>query len=76
MTVIQIGGTTRYVAVEDAAKYRDALGIPLPHGLPESLLEPAMDPLSAAVPGQRIQLAQIVAYVDIDDPDPAGEELS
>jgi ATP-dependent Lhr-like helicase len=39
-----IAGTPRYVAVEDAARYRDALGVPLPPGLPESLLEPVRDP--------------------------------
>ncbi|HUK33455.1 MAG TPA: hypothetical protein VLV86_06080 [Vicinamibacterales bacterium] len=36
----------RYVAVEDAARYRDALGVTLPPGLPPSLLEPAADPLA------------------------------
>ena len=36
----RIAGETRYIAVEDAARYRDALGVPLPPGLPESLLEP------------------------------------
>ncbi len=30
----QIAGERRYVAVEDAARYRDALGTPLPAGLP------------------------------------------
>ena len=34
----------RYVAVEDVARYRDALGVPLPPGLPEALLEPVRDP--------------------------------
>ena len=33
-----IAGEPRYIAVEDAARYRDALGVPLPPGLPESLL--------------------------------------
>ncbi len=32
------------VAVEDAARYRDALGVPLPQGIPEALLEPVRDP--------------------------------
>jgi ATP-dependent Lhr-like helicase len=31
------------IPVEYAARYRDALGVPLPMGLPESLLEPARD---------------------------------
>src|SRR5207244_5667522 len=30
---------------EDAAKYRDGLGVPLPVGLPDALLQPAVDPL-------------------------------
>ncbi len=38
---LPIAGQTRLVAVEDAARYRDALGTPLPAGLPESLLTPA-----------------------------------
>ena len=39
-----VAGTPRYFAVEDAARCRDALGVPLPPGLPESLLAPAPDP--------------------------------
>ncbi|HEY3097330.1 MAG TPA: helicase-related protein, partial [Methylomirabilota bacterium] len=42
--LLPIAGTRRYAAVEDAARYRDALGVPLPAGLPESLLEPVRDP--------------------------------
>jgi ATP-dependent Lhr-like helicase len=42
---IRVAGDLRYIAVEDAARYRDALGAPLPPGLPESLLEPVRDPL-------------------------------
>ena len=41
---LPMAGTRRYVAVEDVARYRDALGVPLPPGLPESLLEPVRDP--------------------------------
>jgi ATP-dependent Lhr-like helicase len=40
---VPIGGEARFIAVEDAARYRDALGAPLPPGLPESLLEPVRD---------------------------------
>ncbi len=36
-----IGGEKRLIAVEDAARYRDALGIPLPPGLPTAFLAPA-----------------------------------
>jgi ATP-dependent Lhr-like helicase len=42
---VPIAGERRFVAVEDASRYRDALGVPLPLGIPESLLEPARDPL-------------------------------
>src|SRR5207244_5368339 len=42
---VRIAGDPRYIAVEDAARYRDALGVPLPPGIPESLLEPVRDPL-------------------------------
>ncbi len=38
---VRIAGGPRYIAVEDAARYRDALGVPLPSGLPASLLSPA-----------------------------------
>jgi len=41
---LPIAGERRYVAVVDVARYRDALGVPLPQGLPESLLEPVRDP--------------------------------
>ena len=42
--VLPIAGERRYVAVEDVARYRDALGVPPPAGIPESLLEPVRDP--------------------------------
>jgi ATP-dependent Lhr-like helicase len=35
----------RFVAAEDAVRYRDGLGTPLSPGLPESLLVPVKDPL-------------------------------
>lgn len=40
-----VAGEPRVAAVEDAARYRDALGAPLPQGLPESLLAPVRDAL-------------------------------
>jgi ATP-dependent Lhr-like helicase len=40
---LPIAGELRVVAVEDAVRYRDGLGIPLPTGLPESLLAPVAD---------------------------------
>ncbi len=42
---IKIADAKRLIAVEDAARYRDALGIPLPPGLPKQLLEPAAAPM-------------------------------
>ena len=39
----KIAGDTKYAAVEDAARLRDGLGIPLPHGVPVAFLEPAED---------------------------------
>ncbi len=42
---VRIAGDPRYIAVEDAARFRDALGVPLPPGVPESLLQPVRDPL-------------------------------
>ena len=44
VVVLPIAGERRYVAVEDVARYRDALGIPVPAGIPGSLLEPVRDP--------------------------------
>jgi len=42
---VPVAGGPRYIAVEDAARYRDALRVPLPLGIPESLLQPPGDPL-------------------------------
>jgi ATP-dependent Lhr-like helicase len=42
---LRVAGEARFVAVEDAARFRDALGVPLPVGIPESLLQPVLDPL-------------------------------
>jgi ATP-dependent Lhr-like helicase len=41
---VRLAGEARYIAVEDAARYRDALGVPLPTGVPEALLTPVRDP--------------------------------
>jgi len=46
LTIGGPGGDIRYVAAEDAARYRDALDIALPLGLPPSLLGAAADPLA------------------------------
>jgi ATP-dependent Lhr-like helicase len=42
---VGIAGEQRYIAAEDAARYRDALGVPIPAGVPEALLAPVADPL-------------------------------
>jgi len=45
----RLGGETRLVAVEDAARYRDALGVVLERGLPDVLLGPTKDALVSLV---------------------------
>jgi ATP-dependent Lhr-like helicase len=45
----QVAGEQRWVAAEDAARVRDALGVPPPPGLPRELLEPVADPLGDLV---------------------------
>jgi ATP-dependent Lhr-like helicase len=42
---VTIAGEARYVAIEDAARLRDALGVPLPIGVPTAFIEPVADPL-------------------------------
>jgi len=42
---VQVAGAKRLIAVEDAARYRDALGVPLPPGLPGAFLEEAPEAL-------------------------------
>ncbi|ROO83588.1 Lhr family ATP dependent helicase [Actinocorallia herbida] len=42
---VRVGGEERWAAVEDAGRLRDALGTPLPVGIPEAFLEPSDDPL-------------------------------
>ncbi|HEX6597674.1 MAG TPA: helicase-related protein, partial [Acidimicrobiales bacterium] len=42
---VRIAGELRLIAAEDAGRYRDALGVQPPPGLPEAFLEPVDDPL-------------------------------
>ncbi len=42
---LRIAGEKRLIATEDAARYRDGLGIPLPPGLAAALLEPVAHPI-------------------------------
>jgi ATP-dependent Lhr-like helicase len=46
---VGVAGLTRYAAIEDAARLRDALGVPLPMGVPLAFIEPVADPLGDLV---------------------------
>jgi len=46
---VRIAGKECYIAAEDAARYRDGLGVQLPLGLPAALLEPVAQPLETLV---------------------------
>lgn len=41
---VRLNGEIRFIAVEDAGRYRDALGVVLPQGIPSAHLEPVADP--------------------------------
>ncbi|WVH84907.1 ATP-dependent helicase [Lentzea sp. DG1S-22] len=42
---VRIAGEERTIAIEDAGRVRDALGVALPVGVPEAFTEPVADPL-------------------------------
>ncbi|KAA2254968.1 ATP-dependent helicase [Solihabitans fulvus] len=42
---VRIAGEPRHLAIEDAGRVRDALGVALPVGVPEAFTEPVADPL-------------------------------
>ncbi|RAG84725.1 ATP-dependent helicase [Streptacidiphilus pinicola] len=42
---VRVAGEQRWAAIEDAGRLRDALGTPLPIGVPEAFTEPVKDPL-------------------------------
>ncbi|WP_307080334.1 DNA glycosylase AlkZ-like family protein [Arthrobacter pascens] len=46
---VNVGGAERFAAVEDAARLRDAIGVPLPMGVPLAFIEPVADPLGDLV---------------------------
>jgi ATP-dependent Lhr-like helicase len=46
---VRIAGEERWIAIEDAGRVRDALGAPLPTGVPEAFTEPVRDPLGDLV---------------------------
>ena len=43
---VRIAGQPMWAAIEDAGRLRDALGVPLPVGVPEAFTEPLADPLA------------------------------
>lgn len=46
---VTIAGVSRFAAVEDAGRLRDAIGVALPVGIPTAFLEPLADPLGDLV---------------------------
>jgi ATP-dependent Lhr-like helicase len=46
---LPVAGEPRWVAVEDAGRLRDALGVVVPLGIPDALLQPVADPLGDLV---------------------------
>lgn len=46
---VRVAGQEQWAAIEDAARLRDALGVPLPVGVPHAFLEPVDDPLGDLV---------------------------
>jgi ATP-dependent helicase Lhr and Lhr-like helicase len=46
---LRIAGQDRWVAIEDAARFRDALGAAMPPGVPRAFLEPVDDPVGDLV---------------------------
>ncbi len=46
---VNISGRERFAAIEDAARLRDAIGVPLPMGVPLAFIEPVADPLGDLV---------------------------
>ncbi|ACZ85194.1 ATP-dependent helicase [Streptosporangium roseum] len=46
---VRVAGQEQWAAIEDAARLRDALGVPLPVGVPHTFLEPVDDPLGDLV---------------------------
>ncbi|TQO20368.1 Lhr family ATP dependent helicase [Rhodoglobus vestalii] len=46
---VTIAGERRWAGIEDAARLRDALGVPLPIGVPAAFIEPVDDPVGDLV---------------------------
>ncbi len=49
VTEVRMGGVLRWTAVEDVARLRDGLGVPVPPGTPDVFTEPVEDPLADLV---------------------------
>ncbi|HEY3682249.1 MAG TPA: ATP-dependent helicase [Streptosporangiaceae bacterium] len=46
---VRVAGRDEWSAIEDSGRLRDALGVPLPVGVPEAFTEPVVDPLGDLV---------------------------
>ena len=46
---VRVAGQPMWAAIEDAGRLRDALGVPLPLGIPDAFTEPVADPLGDLV---------------------------
>lgn len=46
---VRIGGESRWIAAEDASRFRDGVGVMLPAGLPDAFIESVEDPLGDLV---------------------------
>ena len=44
---VRIAGDARWIAADDAGKYREALGVTIPIGLPDVFLDPGSEPLAS-----------------------------
>jgi ATP-dependent Lhr-like helicase len=49
VVAVRVGRGDRWIAAEDSGRYRDALGVTLPPGLPDAFLEPSAAPLESLV---------------------------
>ena len=87
---VRIAGEERWIAIEDAGRVRDALGTPLPVGVPEAFTELVPDPLgdlvsrfarthgpfTAAQAAARFGLGVAVVHAALDRLGAAGRVLS
>ena len=42
---VSFAGASWWIAIEDASRLRDALGVPIPFGVPDAFIEPVADPI-------------------------------